>query len=111
MRSTFTKRVFRLALLAALGLLPAGCVIPSTSGYQQPVTPVEDVPAAHAPVPCPEPGEPLGLDQLLALAEQNHPDLAVAFARTEAARGRLIQAGLYPNPTFTWEADEVNNRN
>jgi cobalt-zinc-cadmium efflux system outer membrane protein len=111
MRSTFRNRVFRLALWGALGLLPAGCIIPTTSCYQQPLTPPEDVPAPHAPVPCPAPGEPLGLDQLLALADQNHPDLAIAVARTEAARGRLIQAGLYPNPTFIWEGDEVGNRN
>ena len=26
-----------------------------------------------------------------------------------AARGRLIQAGLYPNPTFVWEAEDVGS--
>jgi cobalt-zinc-cadmium efflux system outer membrane protein len=52
---------------------------------------------------------PLTLDQLLALAEQNHPVLAVARSRIDAAQGRLVQAGLYPNPTMTPRADEVNN--
>ncbi len=56
------------------------------------------------------PGQPIGLDQLIALAEEHNPDLAIARARTEAARGRLIQSGLYPNPSLIWEADEVGQR-
>jgi cobalt-zinc-cadmium efflux system outer membrane protein len=27
----------------------------------------------------------------------------------EAARGKMVQAGLYPNPTINWHADEMNN--
>jgi outer membrane protein, heavy metal efflux system len=54
-------------------------------------------------------GGPLTLEQLVQLAVQNHPDVAIALARVEAARGRLIQAGLYPNPTFSWDADDVNS--
>src|SRR5437899_944619 len=43
----------------------------------------------------------LSLRGLLALAVQSNPDLAIAQAQAEAARGRMIQAGLYPNPTVT----------
>jgi cobalt-zinc-cadmium efflux system outer membrane protein len=57
-----------------------------------------------------EPEAKLVLDQLLVMAEVNHPDLAVARQRAEAARGRLIQAGLYPNPVLQWEADEMNSK-
>src|SRR5262245_4520421 len=55
------------------------------------------------------PEGPLSLGQLLDFAARNNPDLAVARARADAARGRLIQAGLYPNPTFTWEAEDVGS--
>ena len=53
--------------------------------------------------------EPLTLARLTALAEQHNPDIAAARARAEAARGRLVQAGLYPNPMVGWEADEVGH--
>jgi cobalt-zinc-cadmium efflux system outer membrane protein len=55
------------------------------------------------------PAGPLTLERLIALAEEHHPDLAIAAARAEAARGRLLQAGLYPNPTVGWEADELGH--
>lgn len=51
----------------------------------------------------------LTLDQVLQLALSQHPDLAVAQARAQAARGRLIQAGLYPNPIFRWHASQIGN--
>jgi cobalt-zinc-cadmium efflux system outer membrane protein len=66
--------------------------------------------SAAAPPPRPEPDGPLSLARLLALAERNSPDLAVARAQADAARGRLIQAGLYPNPMVSWEADDLNSR-
>jgi cobalt-zinc-cadmium efflux system outer membrane protein len=40
---------------------------------------------------------------------QNNPDLAMARARAEAARGRLVQAGLYPNPVVTARIDELGS--
>lgn len=51
----------------------------------------------------------LSLEELLALAVQYNPDIAIARERALAARGRMIQAGLYPNPTVNWEADDVAN--
>jgi len=65
----------------------------------------EDAPVAQAAVVA----EGWSLDQLLALAQENNPDLAAARAQADSARGRLLQAGLYPNPTFTWEAEDVNS--
>ena len=44
-----------------------------------------------------DPGE-FGLDDLVAIAEQQSPQLAQAAAEIEMARGRTRQAGLYPNP-------------
>ena len=58
----------------------------------------------HAPQPVPE---VWSFDKLLALMHDHHPDLAIAHARLEVAHGRLIQAGLYPNPTFMYEAEDV----
>jgi cobalt-zinc-cadmium efflux system outer membrane protein len=40
------------------------------------------------------------LDELLDIAVKHHPDLTAARARVEVARGRMIQAGLYPNPSI-----------
>ncbi len=42
--------------------------------------------------------ESLTLDQALALAEAQHPDLAESRALSEAAAGRAEQAGSFPNP-------------
>lgn len=59
------------------------------------------------PPPAPVAVAPLSLQQLVDLAVQNNPEVAAAQARAMAARGRLVQAGLYPNPTITWEAEDM----
>jgi cobalt-zinc-cadmium efflux system outer membrane protein len=67
-------------------------------------------PAMEA-LPCEPSGDvPLTLPALLGLAERRHPVLAVARARIDSARGKLIQVGLYPNPTVTPRVDELNNK-
>jgi cobalt-zinc-cadmium efflux system outer membrane protein len=86
---------------ATLSHLPA----PPTSA--QPIQTVAAV--AEAPQANPAGDVPLTLDDLLALAVKSHPVLSVARARIEAARGKLIQVGLYPNPTVTPREDELNN--
>ncbi len=53
--------------------------------------------------------EHLTLEKLLVLATRLNPELAAAEARVEAARGKLVQAGLYPNPMIGWEADDLFN--
>jgi cobalt-zinc-cadmium efflux system outer membrane protein len=40
----------------------------------------------------------------------SNPALREAAADVEAARGRLIQAGLYPNPRFTYEESTIGSR-
>jgi cobalt-zinc-cadmium efflux system outer membrane protein len=52
----------------------------------------------------------LTLGTLLNLAAHTNPELASAQGRAEAARGRLIQAGLYPNPVFVPRWDEIGDR-
>jgi cobalt-zinc-cadmium efflux system outer membrane protein len=56
------------------------------------------------------PGERWTLAKLVDLAVQNHPDLAAARARVQAAQGRLIQAGLYPNPQVWLRMNEIGAR-
>ena len=53
--------------------------------------------------------QPLSLADLEDLAFQNNPTLAAATARVNAARGRKIQAGLYPNPSVGYHATEIGN--
>lgn len=52
---------------------------------------------------------PLSLAQLEQVAVDNHPDLAVAYAKAEMARGTMIQAGLCPNPTVGYIGEEIGN--
>jgi outer membrane protein, heavy metal efflux system len=53
--------------------------------------------------------QPAGIDDLLALARIRNPDLAAAAARVGEARGRMVQAGLYPNPTVGYSANQIND--
>lgn len=55
--------------------------------------------------------QPLTLPRLLELTTAHNPELAVVRARAEAARGKLIQSGLYLNPTVSLRSDEMGNPN
>lgn len=73
--------------------------------FQNPVAPVE--PARPDPVP------PTGLvtvDDFVRLAVERNPRLARANLAIEAARGRHLQAGLYPNPEVAVLWDEIGDR-
>lgn len=65
------------------------------------------------PVPSAGPhalsGGALTLADLEGIALQNNPTLAAAAARMDAARGRQVQAGLYPNPVVGYHATEIGN--
>jgi cobalt-zinc-cadmium efflux system outer membrane protein len=59
-----------------------------------------------------EPGpdnRPYTLSDLQSLAAANSPALRQAVAGVEIARGNLIQAKTYSNPTFTYLQDPANN--
>jgi cobalt-zinc-cadmium efflux system outer membrane protein len=61
-------------------------------------------------VPIPEPlAHPYGLSlsDLEDMAAANNPTLAVAWARINAARGRQLQSGLYPNPMVGYIAEDI----
>jgi cobalt-zinc-cadmium efflux system outer membrane protein len=62
------------------------------------------------PVARPGPnGRPYTLADLQRLAAANNPLLRQAASDVEAARGLMIQAGLYPNPTVGYETNPDNN--
>jgi cobalt-zinc-cadmium efflux system outer membrane protein len=51
----------------------------------------------------------LGLKEWQELAFRHNPTLAAASARRNAARGRQIQAGRYPNPVLGYHGSEIGN--
>lgn len=50
----------------------------------------------------------LTLEQALALAEANHPELVADAAAVDAAYGRFRQARSYPNPTIDVRGESLN---
>jgi len=64
------------------------------------------------PPPAPDviaTGGPLTLADLEAIALNNNPTLAAASARIQAAGGRQIQAGLWPNPSAGFQGTEIGS--
>src|SRR5262249_39137039 len=57
-----------------------------------------------------DPHGPLALPTLWDLALANNPSLREPAADVGAARGRLLQAGLYPNPRFLYEEGTIGSR-
>lgn len=55
------------------------------------------------------PSEPASLDALWALAIERNPLLREAAGEVEAARGRWIQAGKYPNPSFAYDESKLGD--
>jgi cobalt-zinc-cadmium efflux system outer membrane protein len=58
-------------------------------------------------VPEPKAAVALTLTDLEQMAVQGNPTLAQAAANVEAARGRALQAGLYPNPTVGYVGERI----
>ena len=100
---------------------PAGRWIRKTP----PTAPLPDIPAAPLPpsdpalVSAPDPvlapaaidgpaaGSGMALAELEEIALANNPTLLQAAMRIDAARGKCLQAGLYPNPVVGYQADEI----
>jgi cobalt-zinc-cadmium efflux system outer membrane protein len=125
MRKAFT--FLSVALAASSGLALA--FGQHTAPRRAPWTPVNHAAFQHvespprppqgsvSPAPAPEPIPPgpqspqqaLTLADLESMALANNPTLAQAAARVQAARGRWVQAGLYPNPRIGYMAEEIGN--
>jgi outer membrane protein, heavy metal efflux system len=70
-----------------------------------PLPPLADEPVAQ---PGPD-GRPYTLADFQRLAAENNPGLRQAAAGVEAAKGLMIQAGLYPNPNVGYETSPNAN--
>lgn len=55
------------------------------------------------------PAAVIGLDDLIRLGLERNPRLAQVGLSVDAARGRAVQAGLYPNPTVSVNLDELGD--
>ncbi len=67
-------------------------------------------PLPAEPIPQPGPnGRPYTLADLQQIAAANSPQLRQAAADVEAARGNMIQANAYPNPTVSYQMQPSNN--
>ena len=66
----------------------------------------EILPSASSDAPA---DVPLTLADLEGIAFENNPTLEAAAARIDVARGRQVQAGLYPNPVVGYHATEIGN--
>jgi len=83
-------------LLLLTGLLPLWAQeVPQTLPMPRPVTGTSAA---------------LGLDDLISLGLERNPRLAQAAFTIDAARGKALQAGLYPNPTVSATFDELGDR-
>jgi cobalt-zinc-cadmium efflux system outer membrane protein len=81
---------------------PAAVTTAAFQSDDQPPALPEPIPSGDSPAP---PG--ITLEELQSIALANNPTLAQAAARVDAARGRWVQVGLYPNPSVGYMADEI----
>lgn len=84
--------------LAAWAILVSGCAAPEPAPLPGPHEQGRDLSVAVKAALSENRQSNLTLEKALALAERLHPEFPAARARVEAARGRALQAGLYPNP-------------
>lgn len=63
--------------------------------------------AVRSPVPVAAPGTALGVADFERLALARNPTLRQAAAQVDAAMSRSYQAGLYPNPTIGYMAEQI----
>ena len=66
--------------------------------------------APHAGEPAAPAGRGLGLAELTALALAKNPALESGKGEEDAAQGRALQAGLYPNPHLGYKLEELGTR-
>ena len=78
------------------------------AGFQEPATSRQDTtPGGGASAAA---VGPVQVDELVRLAVGRNPRLARATLNIDAAQGRQVQAGLYPNPNLAVNWDEIGDR-
>jgi cobalt-zinc-cadmium efflux system outer membrane protein len=104
-----------------LCLLLGGCVGPTDSLWNDSTYPAlhDRISENDSRLSAPSPDEPgwaasgvqalgeLSLDDAIRIAIAKSPRLRGAGFRVDAASGRVTQAGLYPNPTFAFDAEAL----
>jgi cobalt-zinc-cadmium efflux system outer membrane protein len=92
---------------------PAG----SPTRVDEPGRPLGSYPPAEAAIVTAPPIDgsngpsPKTLQEFVALAERSHPKLRAASAAVEAARGKAVQARLYPNPMMAGSSPQIAGAN
>ncbi len=116
-RHAWTLKLRTLRRFLAVVALAAGCQSPRAT-----VQPTSNLASAisfagpHTAItPCSAVAatpdfEHVNLAGLWQLALGQHPALSEAAAEVEAARGKWIQAGLYPNPRFSYNQGTIGSR-
>lgn len=95
-------------LLLGAGLLePPGAYGLNETGTRR--GPAEVVVEDIGPQATAEPPRVLTLSEVVRLAEEGNPRLAEALWAIQAARGRLVQARLYPNPVLSITGEELGD--
>lgn len=90
--------------LFVLSVVLAGCAAPKGEPVYLPVSGPR---GPEAPAPASRSFAGLTLEQALELAEREHPQVAEAKSRVTAAEGRMLQAGLWPNPEFVAKVESA----
>lgn len=118
---------FHLGSVITALMVCAGCrtakpdvPLPDISRVESSRLPVNDIPiqlASHQlpaetdnEKPIPTVPSSLTLADLVRLTDERNPRLAQAAWAVEAARGRALQVGLYPNPILSASGDEMGDR-
>jgi cobalt-zinc-cadmium efflux system outer membrane protein len=79
--------------------------------HQEPAkTPPTVPPRSAEPKPATPDAGPVQVDDLVQLAVGRNPRLGKATFAIDAAQGKYIQAGLYPNPNLAANWDEIGDR-
>ena len=108
-------RAVRVAFAGLFAAGIAGCATKfPTAARQESRLPKQDVvQAAHQVPVVPPPVLPAGLvsvDDLVAVAVSRNPRIGKATFAIDAAQGKYLQAGLYPNPELAANWDEIGDR-
>ena len=96
--------------LILLSLVPTPALVvgqESQQGFGNQDFTIEALPTSEM---LPQRVEVLTLADLEGMAFQNNPTLAAAAARMNVARGKQLQAGLYPNPVIGYHGVEMGLR-
>ncbi|CAE7503782.1 czcC_6, partial [Symbiodinium sp. CCMP2456] len=93
-------------------LAPPAALRPSAPGKSFTAPPaIPPAPGEELKIDVPQEGDAVGpvyaLDELLTLAAQNNPTLRQAQLHISADLAKAQQAGLYPNPVFTYQAEQI----